>query len=55
MRLTIESTTSEPRYSVKESLEVPYDDLELDEVLALVRELLQGFGYELQADEDYTI
>ncbi len=55
MRLTIETTASEPRYSVKETLEVPYDDVELGEVLTLLREALQGFGYVLNSDEDYTI
>ena len=45
MRITIESTVSEPRYSVKESVEVPYDDVLLDEVIGLIRGALEGYGY----------
>jgi len=36
---------SEPRYSVKESVEVPYDDVLLDEVIGLIRGALEGYGY----------
>ena len=47
MRITIESTTSEPRYSVKSTVEVMYDDVDLEEMYSLYTQVLQGYGYSL--------
>jgi len=46
---------SEPRYSVKESIEVPYDDVELPDLLTLIREALQGYGYVIDSTDEHKI
>lgn len=45
MRITIESTASELQYSIKTIVEVPYDDVELEEVRKLIDQALRGYGY----------
>jgi len=45
MRITIESTVNEPKFSIKSVVEVPYDDVLLDEVIELIRGALEGYGY----------
>ena len=45
MRITIETTVSEPRYSQKVVLEVPYDDVEIKDMQELLEEVLAGAGY----------
>mgnify|MGYP001614993876 CR=1 len=45
MRLTLESTVSEPQHSCKTTIEVPYDDVTLEEVQELLNQLLRGFGF----------
>ncbi len=45
MRITIESTVSEPRYSVKSTVEVMYDDVDLAEMYVLFDQALSGCGY----------
>ena len=52
MRLTLESTVSEPQYSIKTIVEVPYDDVELEDVQELVKQLLRGYGFTVSADDD---
>ena len=50
MKLTLESTVSEAQYSCKTSIEVPYDDVSLDEVQQLFNQLLRGFGFVVSDD-----
>ena len=45
MRITIETTVSDPVYSTKVMIEVPYDDVELEKVQLLMRDALLGFGF----------
>lgn len=45
MRITIESTNSEPQYSRKVVIEKPFDDLSLEEIFELCANALEGFGY----------
>ena len=45
MRITIESTVSEPEFSCKATVEVPFDDADLDAVQQLIDQLLRGFGF----------
>lgn len=45
MKLTIETTKSEPDYSFKVSKEVPYDDLDIWTMGALLWEVLVAMGY----------
>jgi hypothetical protein len=45
MRITIETTYSEPMYSIKSTVEVPYDDVTLEQVRELVDQALLGYGY----------
>lgn len=45
MRITIENTVSEPQYSVKSVVEVPYDDVDLEEARRLVEQAIWGFGF----------
>jgi hypothetical protein len=52
MKITIESTDSEPRYSMKASVEVPYDDVLLDEAFELVVQVLEGYGYHYDSIKD---
>ena len=45
MRITIESTVSEARYSCKSTVEVPYDDVDIDEAQQLFDQLLKSYGF----------
>ena len=51
MRITIESTASEPRYSIKSTVEVGYDDVELGEIYDLVNQVLEGYGFSTEPFE----
>ena len=52
MRLTLESTNSEPQFSLKATVEVPHDDLLLNEVYELVDQLLKGYGFYIPLSDD---
>ena len=45
MRITIESTDSEPQFSSKSIVELPYDDVDLNELLQLFTQAAAGFGF----------
>ena len=45
MRLTLETTKSEPKYSYKSTNEKPYDDIPLDEMFDWFADVLEGIGY----------
>ena len=45
MRITIETTDSVAPHAYKAILEVPYDDVVLDEVYTLINQVLQCAGY----------
>jgi hypothetical protein len=45
MRITIESTVSEPIYSTKAVVEVPYDDLDIHQVEEQLKALLVAYGF----------
>ena len=51
MRLTLESTASEAQYSSKAIVEVPFDDVDLDELRRLFDQLLKGYGFILPFDD----
>ena len=52
MRLTLESTVSEPQHSCKTTIEVPYDDITLEDVQGLLNQLLRGFGFYIPLSDD---
>ena len=52
MRLTLESTNSEPQFSLKATVEVPHDDLIVNEVYELVDQLLRGYGFYISLRDD---
>jgi len=45
MRITIETTNSQPEYSQKVVKEVPFDDLDIWQVVDAIRELLLAYGF----------
>ena len=51
MRITIESTASEPRFSIKSTVEVMYDDVDLEEAYRLVNQALEGYGFSTEPFE----
>lgn len=51
MRITLETTVSEPMYSTKVVIEVPYDDVELEDVQLLMKDALLGFGFRWTKDD----
>ena len=42
MRITIETTNSEPLYSFKKTIESPYDEQTLQEIFQMFVELIDG-------------
>lgn len=54
MRIILESTSSDPKFSVKTSIEVPHDDLVLDDVIEeLVKPVLLGYGFHPKCIDKY--
>ena len=49
MRITIESTESEPQFSLKSIVEMPYDDVDVNELLQLFTQAAAGFGFPLNS------
>lgn len=45
MRITCETTESEPKYSFKTIIEKPYDDLSLIEFFELCADLAEAMGF----------
>jgi allantoicase len=45
MRITIETTFYEPEFASKVSIEVPYDDVEINKAFEMFADALEGFGY----------
>ena len=52
MKITIETTVTEPEFSIKSTVEVPYDDIDLDEVRQLIDQALRGHGYQFNTESD---
>jgi len=50
MRITIESTVTEPTYSMKSVVEVPYDDVGLSDLQELINQALRGYGYAVKPE-----
>lgn len=51
MRITFENTVFDKAEKV--TIEVPYDDLDVDAMMELVKQGLMGLGYQQQSIEDY--
>ena len=49
MRITIETTNSQPEYSQKVVKEVPFDDLDIWQVVDELRELLMAYGFSVES------
>ena len=45
MRITIKSTHSEPQYSSKAQVEVPHDDVTLEQLTELFAQAAVGYGF----------
>ena len=52
MRITIKSTHSEPQYSSKAQVEVPYDDLTLEQLTELFAQAAVGYGFNCEDVRD---
>ena len=48
MKITIESTEYEPPYAVKATVEVPSDDLLIEDVVGLMDQVIRGYGFYLK-------
>ena len=45
MRITIETTVSELQYQKKAIIEVPFDDVGIQDAFEMFADALEGFGY----------
>ena len=45
MRITIESTVSEPDYSIKATIETAQDDYSVAELMLYIKQVLLGYGF----------
>lgn len=52
MKITIESTVSEPSYTCKATVEVGYDDVGVHEIMRFFRQAMVGYGYVLQGEDE---
>ena len=52
MKLLAATTESEPRYSHEVVITVPYDDLDIDELVEIFKELALAMGYHPNAVQE---
>ena len=45
MRITLESTVSEPEYSIKAVVETAQDGYLIDEMIGYIKQILSGYGF----------